>query len=230
MNCSSSNAFLACGFLAITGCASQPIYVPLPTSHPASPWAWESPVPAQSGTLAIHKSDMVPPHPDWQIPGMRDNELHGHAAGSPTAMDKMGHGHMMMKNGHGEMGADHAPGMVKMEAPRHHVDYTPEGAVHPGGREPKEHEPERHLDHTEPRRHDTAPYQAAPVAPPMDHSAHDRHRMPQPKKQEREESSDAEQSAVHDHQAMDHSAHETPSDAAPEPSETSAEDNSRHAH
>lgn len=156
---------LTCCF-ALSGCATQPIYVPLPASHPASPWACESPMPPQSGTLAINKSEMVPPHPDWQIPGMRDNELHGHAAGEPTTMDMMGHG-MMMKGGHGAMGAGHAPGMIKMSAPPDKVDYAPVGAHHPGGPEPAEHKPEMHLDHTDPERR-RAGYKAAPIAPPMD--------------------------------------------------------------
>lgn len=228
---------LACCCVTFFGCATQPIFVPLPTSHPASPWAYESPVPAQSGTLTINSGEQVPPNPDWQIPGMRDNEMHGHAAGPPDAMDMMGHGHMMpggddgAMSGHGSMmshgdhgsmsGGGHAPGMVKMSAPPDEVDYAPEGAVHPAGPEPDEHKPELHLDHTDPARRD-AGYKAAPIAPPADHGAqhddggmHENHTMPEPKKQDEGAApatkDQIKEPAEMNHEAMDHEAmgHET---------------------
>lgn len=188
---------LACCCVTLFGCSAQPVFVPLPTTHPASPWACESPVAVRSDTLSINKGEKVPPHPDWQIPGMRDDELHGHAAGQPSAMDMMGHGHMMMGGAHGAMsggehgsmdGGDHAPGMVKMSAPPGKVDYAPEGAVHPSGAEPHEHEPEMHLDHTDPQRR-KAGFKAAPLAPPMQqgesetgHEGHEGHESPEPSK------------------------------------------------
>lgn len=159
--------FISCS-LILAGCAAQPIFVPLPPTHPASPWACETPIRAQSNTLAIHKSEMMPSQPDWEIPGMRDNEFHAHAAGKPSPMDMMGHGHMMMHGDHGDnSGPMNEPGMVKMSAPTDTVDYAPEGAIHPNGPVPAEHQPEAHLDHVKER---AVGYKTAPVAPPMDHS------------------------------------------------------------
>lgn len=171
-------------------------------------------MPAQSTTLKIHRSSMVPPHPDWQIPGMRENELHGNASGQPSAMDMMGNGHMM--GGHGDTnggghgsghGGKKAPGMVKMSAPRHQVDYAPEGAVHPSGVEPDEHKPEMHLDHTDPKRR-KAGYQAAPIAPPadahgMDHSQHDMSGSDKSSSGDSKKENDAKSD---DHAGMDHGA------------------------
>ncbi|PKO20112.1 hypothetical protein CVU37_01200 [candidate division BRC1 bacterium HGW-BRC1-1] len=155
----------ACPLLLIA-CATQPIYVPLSPSHPASPWACETPQPPPSTTLAIHKSEIVPANPDWQIAGIRDNEFHGHAAGQPSTMDMMGQGHMMMDSS-SPAKKTKAPGMIKMSAPADKVDYTPQNAESPQATSPAEHEPERHLDHAAPDRKETG-YQAAPIAPPMD--------------------------------------------------------------
>lgn len=229
--------------VALSGCATQPIYVPLPASHPASPWACESPMPPQSGTLAINKSEMVPPHPDWQIPGMRDNELHGHAAGAPTSMDMMGHG-MMMNGGHGAMGKANPPGMIKMSAPPDKVDYAPVGAVHPGGSEPNEHKPEAHLDHTDPERR-KAGYEAAPIAPPMGMDTKGMEGM------DMEQGTDMDKAPAEikkgpdtpptpsEHEAMGHSPAEThapptPADtpippSSPAPADMPAMDHSKHA-
>lgn len=240
MHCS-FEILLACCCVTFFGCSAQPVFVPLSPSHPASPWACESPVSPPSGTLAINKGDMVPPHPDWEIPGMRDNEMHGHAAGQPTAMDMMGHGHMMMggehgamEGGHGSMhGGAHAPGMVKMSAPPDKVDYAPEGAVHPAGQEPDEHEPEMHLDHTDPQRRN-AGFKAAPIAPAMEHGAghagHEGHEMPghkksAPRKTPATKEAKPAKAAEMDHEAMGHTmdhGEQAPAESGPEPKSTPA--------
>lgn len=181
----------ASAFLLVA-CAAQPVFVPLSPTHPASPWACESPMAPRSNTLAINSSEIVPPHPDWQIAGMRDNELHGHAAGQPNAMDMMGHGHMMM---HGGGKSQKAPGMIKMSAPADKVDYVPKNAKDPKGPEPAEHQPESHLDHTDPDRK-AAGYVAAPIAPPMDHMSGMDHKNMDHK--------DMGNMEGMDHQSMDH--------------------------
>lgn len=150
---------VACCSLLLAACATQPIYVPLSPCHPASPCAPESAVLPPSGTLAVHAREMMPPYPDWQIPGIRDSERHEHAAG-PFPM----HGVPMMD--HPEPGGP--PGMVKMEAPEQVVDYAPADGAPP--RAPAaagldEHEPERHLEHTSRERRE-APTSQAPIAPP----------------------------------------------------------------
>lgn len=238
-----SENLLLTSCLVLAGCAAQPIYVPLPTSHPASPWACESPVPAQSSTLMIRQNDQVPPHPDWQIPGMRDNELHRHAAGRPSSMDMMGHGHMMggedgaaMEGHGGHGGSNPPPGMVKMSAPKDKVDYTPKDAYHPSGREPKEHDPERHLDHTDPARR-KAGFKAAPVAPPMKHDeekdgetqGHEGHQMPAdtgPEPAKEAATPEKKEAAPIDHEAMGHTQPSEPSgekqEEKPAPADTPA--------
>lgn len=167
---SSKLPLLAFGGLVIAGCTFQPTYVPLPPTHPASPYAMESPIAPRSSTLTIRTDSLVPPQPDWQIPGMRTDEFQGKAAGQmPT---KMQHG---MDDGamqHGDH-RTHVPGMVKMEAPPDVVDYAPAQIQHTrSAPAPKEHEPEVHLEHTDPARREAQPQQA-PIAPAkMEHDQH----------------------------------------------------------
>jgi hypothetical protein len=133
----------------LVACSAQPIFDPLAPSHPASPYAMESPMHGQSTTLAMHSGEKMPAHADRQVAGVQDNETNDQAAGpAPDAtmggMD-MDHGAM----GHGAMNMDmgtKTPEKIKTEAPQQQVDYTPAGAEPATSGTAMGHRPENQLD------------------------------------------------------------------------------------
>ena len=159
---------------SVVGCSHGPIYVPLPPSHPASVCAPESPIEPRSSTLRLTPGSPLSPNPDWQKPGIRADERHGHAAG-PIDHSMPG---MSMPMSHGQkMKTPSQPmsGMIKFEAPANVVDYAP-ASTHNGHSKTQptavEDLPEVHLDHTDPARRE-APTSQAPIAPPPANMQHD---------------------------------------------------------
>ena len=158
----------------VVGCSHGPVYVPLPPSHPASVCAPESPIEPRSSTLRLTPGSPLSPNPDWQKPGLRANERHGHAAG-PVDHSMPGMSMHMSHDQEMKSPPQSMPGMIKFEAPADVVDYAPTGTPStPKKNQPiaVEDLPEVHLDHTDPARRE-APTSQAPIAPPPANMKHD---------------------------------------------------------